>query len=215
MQRPPRLKFATDRRGATAMMYGLAFLPMMAIVALAIDFGGIRRGENQAASASNSAGLTAAVTAAQAWESGATTSTTTADANGVAAGQQRFLAQSGTINNVTVQLPVTVSVSAVTTNGNVTAFTGTVTYTATYTPYLGGLVGIKPIPIASTSVVNTPVTAPYLNVYVLLDNSGSMEIAALPSDIQTMQELTACADTGASPVPFTAPAPPGASPEAW
>ena len=71
------------------------------------------------------------------------------------------------------------------------------TYTATYTPYLGGLVGIKSIPIASTSVVNTPVTAPYLNVYVLLDNSGSMEIAALPSDIQTMQELTACSDTGA------------------
>ena len=117
--------------------------------------------------------------------------------DGIAAGQQRFLAQSGTINNVTVQLPVTVSVSAVTTNGSVTAFTGTLTYTATYTPYLGALVGIKSIPIASTSVVNTPVTAPYLNVEVMLDNSPSMEIAASPGDFATMQQKTPCSPSGA------------------
>ncbi len=179
------------------MVYGLAIVPMMMLVALAIDFGGITAAKTKLDLAADAGALTAAVTAAQAWESGAATTTTTADADGVPAGQQRFAAQSGTINNVTVQLPVTVNVSAVTTNGNVTAFTATLTYCATYTPYLGGLVGITSIPLCSTSVVDTPVTAPYLNVYVLLDNSGSMEIAALPSDIQTMQELTACADTGA------------------
>jgi Flp pilus assembly protein TadG len=191
------LRVMADRRGATALVYGLAMVPMTMLVALAIDFAGVTAAKTRLDLAADAGALTAAVTAAQDWESGTTTSTTVADAAGVAAGQQRFLAQAGTTNNVTVQLPVSVTVAAVTSAGNVTAFTGTLTYCATYTPYLGGLVGVKSIPICSTSVVNTPVSAPYLNIYVLLDNSGSMEIAAQPSDIQTLQELTACSDTSA------------------
>ena len=159
MKRLTLLKFIADRRGATALVYGLAIVPMMALVALAIDFGGITAAKTKLDLAADAGALTAAVTAAQAWESGVTTSTTTANSNGVAAGQQRFLAQSGTINNVTVQLPVTVSVSAARRTA-ASLPSPAPTYTATYTPYLGALVGIKSIPIASTSVVNTPVTAP-------------------------------------------------------
>ena len=82
-------------------------------------------------------------------------------------------------------------------SGNVTSFQSTLTYAATYETYLGGLAGITSIPLSATSAVSTPVVAPYLNVEVLLDNSGSMEIAAETSDIATLQELTACAVTGA------------------
>ncbi len=197
MKRPCLLRFRTDRSGVSALIFAVSCPALMGIVALAVDLAGATAAKTQLDLAADTAALTAGITAAQAWESGTTNSTATADADGVAAGQQRFAAQAGILNNVTVALPLTVIVVPTIIDNSVTAFTATLTYTATYTPYFGKLVGLNSIPISSTSVVNTPVTAPYLNVYVLLDNSGSMEIAAQPSDIQTLQELTACADTGA------------------
>jgi hypothetical protein len=67
----------------------------------------------------------------------------------------------------------------------------------TYVPVVATLLGAGSFALSASSTVTVALAAPYLNVEILLDNSGSMEIAATPSDIAILQELTACSVTGA------------------
>ena len=84
---------------------------------------------------------------------------------------------------------VTSELSAVTLAAKVskssTIVTSIVTVTANYRPYLLGLIGIKslPITVTSTSMSSMP---PYIDFYLLLDNSPSMGVGATTSDINTM-----------------------------
>ena len=71
------------------------------------------------------------------------------------------------------------------------------TWSTTYNTFLGSVIGVPTWPISGIATANIPVSAPYLNVEILLDNSGSMEIGATPTDIATMEELTACSVSGA------------------
>jgi Flp pilus assembly protein TadG len=186
-------RFGTDRAGATAVVFGLSAMAMMLIVAIAIDFAGVVAAKTKLELAADTAAMTAATTASQMYITGGST-TDQIQAAATTAGQNRFVAAFGGVNNVTTPALPTVTISQ---DPNTNAFSALLTDSATYTPYFAKLLGVNAVPLSATSTVSVALTAPYLNVEILLDNSGSMEIAATPADIEIMQELTACGLTGA------------------
>jgi Flp pilus assembly protein TadG len=186
-------RFSTDRAGATAVVFGLSVMAMMLIVAIAIDFAGVVAAKTKLELAADTAAMTAATTASQMYIAGGNT-TAQIQTAATTAGQNRFVAAFGGVNNVAAPSLPTVTVNQ---DPNTNAFTALLTDSATYTPYFARLLGVNAVPLSATSTVSVALTAPFLNVEILLDNSGSMEIAATPSDIETMQELTACGLTGA------------------
>lgn len=183
-------RFWTDRAGVTAVVFALTFVTMMLVVALAVDFGGAATARTKLDMAADTAAMTAATMASQMYIAGGSTSAQIQTA-ATTAGQNRFAAAFGSMYNVST--PVLPSIT-ITQSAN--AFTVSLVDNATYFPYFATLLGVSAVPLSATSTVSVALTAPYLNVEILLDNSGSMEIAATPSDIATLQELTACAMTG-------------------
>ncbi len=73
----------------------------------------------------------------------------------------------------------------------------TVTATADYKPYILDLMGFKslPVEVTSTSQATFP---PYIDFYLLLDNSPSMGVGATTADIDTMVTATAKNSSDAS-----------------
>ncbi len=71
-----------------------------------------------------------------------------------------------------------------------TGLQSTVTATGNYTPYILDLIGFKALPleVTSTSQANFP---PYIDFYLLLDNSPSMGVGATTNDINAMVTATA------------------------
>ena len=104
---------------------------------------------------------------------------------------QRFLAQAGQVISASTPVPT------LTLTRSGAKIVGTLTWSTTYNTFLGSVIGVPTWPISGIATANIPVSAPYLNVEILLDNSGSMEIGATPTDIATMEELTACSVSGA------------------
>lgn len=184
---PGTFRFWRDRRGVTAIMFALSLAPIIALLGLGIDAGTAISAISQldlAADAAVVAGVTAAAN-----DYGANPSTYLT--LGQQAGTQLFTAQAGLISTVTT--PVS-TVTLTKTGSNVQ---GTVTWSATYTPRFGKMLGITSWPLSGTSGASSPIGATYLDVEVLLDNSGSMLIGATASDIATLQQLTACSTSGA------------------
>ncbi len=188
------LRFGTDRSGVTALIFALAAMMLLLAIALAVDFGGIIAAKARLDIAADAAALTSATVASQMYvASGSLTAAQTTAAQN--AGVNRFRAVFGSMANVSSPTPGLPVVTPPTSGNNV--YTASETYSATYIPYFGGVLGWNSVTISNTSTVSVALSAPYLNIEILLDNSGSMEIAAEPADIQVMQELTVCAVTGA------------------
>ena len=94
-------RFRSDRRGASAMIFGLAAVPLMAAVALGIDFAGVTAANIKLKSAAD-AGLLAAVTTAA---NAVVTNPNSYLSIGKTAGMQRFLAQAGQIISTATPIP--------------------------------------------------------------------------------------------------------------
>ncbi len=73
-----------------------------------------------------------------------------------------------------------------------TTLTSTVTVNATYKPYMLSLVGMSSIPLTISSV-STATVPPYVDFYLLLDNTPSMGLGATTADIDTMTKKMGCA----------------------
>ena len=177
-----------DRRGVTAVVFALSLFPLMALVALAIDVGtafAAKARLEAAADVGVMAGVRAAATALAA-NSGTYLQV------GTAAGTERFNAQAGQHGAGQQGSGVGAPVSAINLSATSTTILGVVTWSATYTTTFGKLVGVPSWTLSGSSSASAPMSSPFLNVEVLLDNSGSMEIAATDADIKTLQVLTAC-----------------------
>jgi Flp pilus assembly protein TadG len=187
MMSPKMERFRTDRRGISAITFGLAAVPLAVLVALGIDFAGVTAAKIKLESAAD-AGLLAAITTAA---SSAIANPDTYLTIGETAGKQRFKAQAGQVISASTPVP---TLSLTRSGANVV---GTINWSASYNTFLGSIVNVTNWPISGLARASMPVSTPYLNVEILLDNSGSMEIGATPSDIATMEELTACAVSNA------------------
>ena len=168
-----------DRRGGVALLSALTLIPVLGLTGLAIDFGFVSQAKSQLNLAADSAALTATMTAAQAFTAGQSNYI----AQGQAAGQQWFNAESGAVVNTTVKAP-TVSVTQ---SGNV--FTSSVSYTASVPTFLARLFGVSTVNLGGSSSATMPTKA-YSVVTFLLDNSSSMLIASTSAGISTMNAAT-------------------------
>ena len=180
-----------NRRGNVAIMTALVALPLVTLAGLAIDFGGATLARTRLDGAADSAALLATTVASNQSLAGASPPVATAAAQQAA--QQRFNAQAGSQQNVTLgPVAITVSVSG-------PKFTATVAYQGAYRPYFGGLVGVLQIPLNGGSASSLSLN-PFVDIHVLMDVSSSMTIAATQADINSMQALTA-AFVPTGPVP--------------
>jgi Flp pilus assembly protein TadG len=181
------LRFRSDRKGVSAMLFGLAAVPLMVAVALGIDLAGVTAAKIKLEAAADAGLLAGVTTASNAVISNPDTYLTI----GRTAGMQRYLAQAGHVISASTPIPT------LTLTRSGTKIVGTMHWSTTYNTFLGSVVGVPTWPISGIATASIPVGAPYLNVEILLDNSGSMEIGATPSDIATMEKLTACSVSGA------------------
>ncbi len=176
--------------GAVSVMFAAGAIPMIGLVGLAVDFGIWNQTNATLSVAANVAAMTAVRIAANAQVAN--------DSNppleGQVAGQQWFASEvglNGKVGTLGVQL------SGGTFGANVSVTGGpTVKATVSYSGYVPSVFGFAmfgftryPISGQAVAVVTT---APYLNVYMMLDDSSSMQIGATDADIKTMQEITPC-----------------------
>ena len=179
-----------DRRGAVALMFALMLVPIILVVALAVDYGFYIQARAQLNLAADAASLYATRIASQALSNGYST-VNSEIAAGQTAGQQMFAAQMGTLKSAVVSSP-TVTVTHTTAP---VGFTSSVSYTATMPTHFGSLIPASlPVGGAASSVVQ----ASYVEVLMLVDNSSSMLIGATAADITALEQATPCSTQSAT-----------------
>jgi Flp pilus assembly protein TadG len=184
-----RRGLAGDRRGIIAVMLALLALPLIGIVGLGVDYGFSIRSQALLNSAADSAALAATDTTSNA----VIQSQPTYIQQGEAAGTQTFNAQAVNIPHVTVS-PVSVTVTQ--NPPNSATFVTVVTYTATYSTWFGKFFGAPTFNLGGGSTAQITLNA-YEDFHILMDTSGSMEIAATSADMAALAPLTFAASTAA------------------
>jgi hypothetical protein len=179
---------ASERRSSVSVLFAAAALPMLGVVGLAIDFGIWNQTNSALSVAANVAAMTAAKIAANAQLAG----DSNAFAEGKVAGQQWFLAEIGSQSAIGTTGTTLVGSGATVTVTGGTTLTATVKYDGTVPSIFGGIFAhLASYPIHGQAVA-VVASAPFLNVEIMLDNSGSMEIGASINDIIALQEYTPC-----------------------
>ena len=195
----PRGALFGQRKAAVAVIFAISALPIIGLIGLAVDFGVWNQSNAALSVAANVAALTAVKVAANAQLAGDQNATT----EGQVAGQQWFLAEIGNVNSIGTTHVTGLSGATVKVTGGAT-LTATVSYQGNVPSIFGNIfahIGSYPINGQAVAVVSS---SPYLNIEILLDNSGSMEIGATNDDIIAMQKYTPCSYgapvlTGAQP----------------
>jgi Flp pilus assembly protein TadG len=181
------MKLLRERRGASALIFALTLLPILATIALAIDGGTAISAKSRLDLAADAAALAGARTAANELGGNPTTYLTL----GQQAGVKRFDAQAGQVG--TVSTPVaSVVLAPVPASGTVTSVSATATWTATYTTIFGALMGVPTWPLSGVAKATAPVAANYVNVELLLDVSASMAIGATNADMAVLEMYSPC-----------------------
>jgi hypothetical protein len=185
--------FGRDRRGVTAVVFAVSSLAITMMVGLVLDFSSymlIRANLNLAADSAVLAGVTQAVTSLSEHPNDYLTL-------GQTAGKLRFSGQAGQAGNAARLGQITTPVDSLVLTRNGSIILGKINWSTTYTPFFAGLFGVPSWPMSNVAASSVQVSTPFLNVYIVLDNSPSMENGATDSDIKTLQQLTACSPSGA------------------
>ena len=177
----PIFGWLRDRSGGAAVLFAIMALPMVGVVGVAIDYAMW----NQTYSSMSLAASTAAINAAKIAAAGEATNDPNYLNEGVIAGQQWFNAQLSTYAGRLAPAAPTVSVTGTTT------ITANVAYSSRMNSIFGSIFGVGSYPVAFQAAA-VSVTAPYLNVEILLDNSSSMAIGATNPDINVLQTNSPC-----------------------
>jgi Flp pilus assembly protein TadG len=169
---------ATDRRGNVALIMALVFTAVLIIMGGVIDVTLAEMRKEHLQAVADAAALSTTTPAAM------LNSTSTAQA--AATTLWNFeTASIGGVSSLTMTVTVTDSQP---TSGGTTRNT-TVSFSGQSQTFFGALVGYNTIKIASTASA-TQSTQPYVNIYVLVDNSQSMGIGSTQSDMITLYNLS-------------------------
>lgn len=187
-------KFLKSRRSATAVIFAVCLLPLVLMVALAIDFTFFTEARSQVQIAADAA-ATHAVRAAEgtyALESSQGVAVATAQSDAKTAGNQAglnwFNAQLGHLPTASVPTNPTVDTELLA-SGN--GFTASVTFAAIYPPFFDRLFATS----ANWNIDGKSSASAqynYVEILMMLDASQSMLIGADPSDIVTMEDNSVC-----------------------
>jgi len=195
------LALARTRRAVVAIVLALLALPLVVLVGIGIDYGMSIRVQSLLNSAADAAVVAAANTAANAAnQTGATSQSIIAQ--GDAAGTQMFNAQIANIPNIS-GLALTVNVAQQ--SATSATFTASVTYTANYNTFFGNVFA-RAVPVfylGGNSSAQISLTA-FEDFHMLMDTSGSMQIAAQPADMAKLGPLakTASSDASSNTAPY-------------
>ena len=169
--------FFADRRGNTAIIFGLAALPIIFALGASVDYGVATRSQARLNAMADAATLSA-VTPAVMQQS-------TAWAQFAA--NRFFATQAATVPKV-VNLVPNIQVTE-TTSGGQRVRTATLSYTAQYTTSFSKVLQMPFIKLGGTSVASAS-TSPNIDFYLMLDTSPSMGIPATTSGINWMVSQT-------------------------
>ena len=172
-----RLK--ADTAGNTAMIFALCLPVILALVGGALDFGRATQLRMELQDAADTAALGAIAVNSAGYKAGGNMSGDGTVPSGVAQALAIFNSNLRPNANLVAVSPA----ASVTKAGQ--DLTATVTVTASYKPYLLSLIGFNSLPLSVTSV-STAGLPPYVNFYLLLDNSPSMGVGATTADINKM-----------------------------
>lgn len=201
--------FQHNRRGAIAIIFALALVPLVLLVAISVDFSFFAQARseiNLAADASATHAIRAA-TATYALETSQgvanATAITDAQAAGQLAGQQWFNSQLGQLPTAYIATPgaglhnPNVTVTSQSSNSTAAGFKATVAYQGVYPPFFGALFHNNANwYISGTSGASSQYS--YVEVLMMLDTSGSMLIGATQADIDTMNYNSVCPKVGST-----------------
>ncbi len=157
----------------------LAAMPLIGLIALAIDFSAAAAARARLQLAADAASLQAVLSASNAFAADPLTSLEPAKADGL----KRFRAQAGLVPGL-VGAPTEVDVTR---NGG--TFQAVVAFRGAYTTTFAGIFGAPSIALSGLATAKIT-TGPYVDIQILLDSSSSMLIAATPADIQAMIRLS-------------------------
>lgn len=170
-------RFANNSSGAVAILFAIALFPILMAAGGAIDYAATLRAKQSLDTMADSAGLAAAEFAAQEYRNG----NPGWNAAGVGAGQKAFAA--GVVSGRT---DVTIGAPTVTVSLTGQVMTATVTYAASVRTNLLRIAAINSMSV--TNSVTTSVTvAKYTDLYIVIDNSQSMGMAASADDESIIQ----------------------------
>jgi Flp pilus assembly protein TadG len=164
-------RFAADRKGNVALIFGLALLPVTFLTGMGIDYTSAARKKAVLDAASDAAALAAVTPAMMA----------STDAASIAAATAMFNSQVSNVPGLTYA-PANLTVTA---TDNALTRTVTVSYTASSQNAFGGVLGQQNWPLSGGSH-STASVAPNIDFYLLLDNSPSMEIPATSAGLTTL-----------------------------
>jgi Flp pilus assembly protein TadG len=180
--------FARDARGNVVMTVGLAVPVIFLFVAGALDFSRVIALKGELQDAADVASVGSVAINSTAYKIGQTMGSGEITAGEVEAARI-FYSDMKTHPELSAVTPkATVMKSG-------TLITSSVTVTGNYKPYMLGLFGFKTLPISvnSKSQASMP---PYIDFYLLLDNSPSMGLGATTADITLMQNNTPASKYG-------------------
>jgi Flp pilus assembly protein TadG len=171
----PRIirEFTRNSSGNIAVLFGICLVPLAAAVGAAFDYSRVSAVRSKLDNAADVAALASV-------SKNANPFLNTPTEAGV---QQWFNAAVGTIPGVTItgfQATITPSV---------TNMVVTVNYTASVQTTMGALLGVSSVSIGGTATAQTN-APPYVDFYLVLDNSPSMGLGATADDISHLQTLT-------------------------
>ncbi len=169
----------SDRRGNVAVIFALAMVPTVFLCGMTLDYASAIYKQERLNAAADSAAL-AAVSPSLMTQSNSQAATVATNV---------FSAQASAISGVTYSTPqVTVTQSGLTR-------TATVTYTASSSNIFPNVLGKAAWPLQGSSTASSS-SAPNIDIYMMLDNSPSMALAATTAGINTMLANTPQQENG-------------------
>lgn len=180
-------KFMRDERGNVFIIMGLAILPALGIVALGVDYSVTLTAKAKLDTAADAAAV-AGVVAAKNYITNYT-GTGSPNAGAIAAANAVALSQFNSNTGTTTKLG---ALNSVTPSFNIVGNTinGSVSYSYTRQTFFGKLLGRSSLTVNNSAAATTQGGKTYANIYIVLDNSESMGIAATWTDQCSLFPLT-------------------------
>jgi Flp pilus assembly protein TadG len=180
-------QFVRDERGNVFIIMGLGILPVLGIVALGVDYSVTLTTKAKLDTAADAAAV-AGVVAAKNYIANYTGSGSP-NAGAIAAANVAALSQFNSNTGTTATLG---SLSLVTPSFTIVGSTinGAVSYSYTRQTFFGKLLGRDSLTVNNTITATTQGSKTYANIYIMLDNSESMGIAATWTDQCNLYPLT-------------------------
>jgi Flp pilus assembly protein TadG len=190
--------FCSAQSGNVAITFGLTVIPLIGLVGAGVDYSRASRIRDQLMAAADAAAIGSIVASSSGYAAGASM---TGDGPVAAAQTAALNIFNGNISGRTGFTLTSLTATVTKTNSTLTS---TVQFTATVPTLLMEILGWQNLTVTGSSAASNGMP-PYIDFYLLLDNTPSMGVGATPADVATMVNNTpdqcafACHDKNAEP----------------